>query len=1171
MSKVLALFKTRWFVTLLGLSLLSLLIWFGGPWLGIGEAQPLASPVTRLVVIIVILAIWLGWLLIQQSRDKAKTQAMAGDLAGQDAKPTGNDRDDRTAAERSALAARFAEAVDTLRKTRKGGGNLYQLPWYIVIGPPGSGKSTLLLNSGLNFPLSNKFGKEALRGIGGTRNCDWWFTDEAVFLDTAGRYTTQDSDRSADAGAWEEFLKLLRKYRKRRPINGVIVTVSLSDLLTLDEAGRQEHILAIRARLEELAKHLRIGVPAYLVFTKCDLIAGFTEFFDDLNPELRSQVFGMSFPVEKTLDGSAAKLFSDEFSLLLDRVNSRSLDRLHAERDRSRRAAILSFPMQLASVRELAKSFVEGVFSGHGYSAPLLLRGAYLTSGTQEGTPIDRMMGAVARTFGVDAARVHTPGAQTRTFFVERLLRDVLFKESGFAGTDPKLERQKILLQIASYAGVLLVTMLLIFGFATSYSRNSAYLADVDAALKSYPTDTSLALAPNPAAFFSLVLTRLEALSSVVDVADRHRGDVPLSMRFGLYQGRAVGREVRDAYFRESNGILVPGVASQLRKGIEANASEPQALYYYLKSYLMLGDTARLKPEELLALTDIEWRKLFPGDAVVPDVAHKHVAALLGEDLRLKPQTLDEPAVEQARNTLRTAELPLLIYGSLKLGGSGDVPPLKLDKELGLLGNVFRRASGAPLSDPLPGLYTQPAFKTLADGGIEDVVKRFAEDDWVFGATKIDDIQKARYARDVLGLYETDYIAAWDGVLNDIRLQPASSIQDASALAAKLSGPNSPLKLFLKVVRDNTSDLLREPKGDAAGDAVEAAEKLARKKASQSALAKALAASGGAAAATTAKPGDAIAAHFEELNKLTDGPAGAAPIDQTIQVLDQLGKTLLTMTDFSAGAGQPNPALLQATQAASQLPPPVSGWVASLTGKSEALVASGAKGALDDQFQQMVAKDCAEFTGNRYPFVLSSATDIPVQNFGELFGYGGRFDSYYKQTLEKLVDASGSSWKWKTGPGAVSGSPGMLGQMQAADRIKQMFFRGSNIPDVGFTILTPVLDPAIARLVIEIDGQKYEYAPGGAANATMKWPGPQPGRASVAGYDASGTLLAKFEFQNDWAFFRILQAGKLQRESEVRYVATYDFGGKQARVTIQATNLKNPFLKPELQGFRCGG
>lgn len=1180
MGKFLALLKSRLFITLLGLLLLSLLIWFGGPYLGIGDSQPLSSPVVRLLVIIVILVGWLVGLQVAQMRARGKARQMADDMGGNDAGPLpGGSRDDRAASERAQLQGRFQEAVDTLRRNRRSGANLYALPWYVVIGPPGSGKSTLLQNSGLNFPLSNKFGKEAIRGIGGTRNCDWWFTDEAVFLDTAGRYTTQDSDRSADASAWTEFLDLLRKYRKRRPINGVIVAMSLSDLLTLDAQGRQQHILAIRQRLDELARHLRIGVPAYLVFTKCDLVAGFTEFFDDLDPQLRSQVWGTSFPVDKTMDGTAAKQFLEEFNLLLERLNTRILDRLHGERDRSRRAAILSFPQQMAALREIAREFVEGIFTGHQYDAPLLLRGAYFTSGTQEGTPIDRMMGAVARTFGLDASRVHAPGAQSRTFFVERLLRDVLFRESGFAGTNPKLERQKVLLQAAAYVGVFLVCGLLVAGMASSYRRNGAYLDEVRTALQKYPAQGDLSLAPNQKAYFAQVLERLESLSAAVDVADQHKGDVPLSMRFGLYQGAAVGDEVREAYFRELNALLLPGVASQFRAGLSANAADPQMLYYYLKGYLMLGQPEHLDHDEIVALATIEWRRLFPDEPVLQKALSRHFDALAGRGGQLRALGLDKDLVEQARNTLRTADLATLIYGNLKLGvDAGDFAPLQLDKALGLLGNVYRRRSGAPLSEPLPALFTQPVFKHEVDKGIDQAVTQFTDDDWVFGANRIDALQKARLAQQVLGLYQQDYIRAWDGILADLELQPIGNIQDASSIAAKLAGPNSPLKLLLKVVRDNTSDLMRAPpdaEGEAAAKVGEAAGELVRKKATQSALARALAQAGGAEAGpsgeTAEEPGQAIADHFAEINKLTEGAPGNMPVDQTLKVLDDLGKTLLTMGDFGSAAGQPNPQLLMAQQAASQLPEPAAGWFAALTGKSRELVASETKGALDEQFQQAVAKDCADFTRGRYPFSPSSSNDIPVQNFGDLFGYGGRFDSFYNQTVGKLIDASGRRWTWKAGPAAVAGSAAMLAQMQGADRIKQMFFRGGNLPQVDFTLLTPVLDPAIGKLVIDVDGQKYEYQPGGASNVAMKWPGPNPGHVSVSAYDGAGALISSFDYHGDWAFFRALQAAGLRKQSDLRFVASFDFGGHAATVTIQASNLKNPFLSDALSGFRCGG
>ena len=110
------------------------------------------------------------------------------------------------------------------QQRQRAGHSLYDLPWYVFIGAPGSGKTTALLNSGLKFPLGQRGGKAAVRGVGGTRNCDWWFTDEAVFLDTAGRYTTQDSDAASDSDGWREFLALLRKYRTRRPVNGIILT-----------------------------------------------------------------------------------------------------------------------------------------------------------------------------------------------------------------------------------------------------------------------------------------------------------------------------------------------------------------------------------------------------------------------------------------------------------------------------------------------------------------------------------------------------------------------------------------------------------------------------------------------------------------------------------------------------------------------------------------------------------------------------------------------------------------------------------------------------------------------------------------------------------------------------------------------------------------------------------
>ena len=134
------------------------------------------------VVAFVYLRQWWG-------RRKDAAFAAAMDEQGQRAKGQVRVRD---RAQVEALQAQWKAQFAALQRSRVGRERrfVYFLPWYVIIGAPACGKSTAIGNSGLRFPM----GQPKLGGTGGTKNCDWWFAEDCILLDTAGRYTFNDEN-----------------------------------------------------------------------------------------------------------------------------------------------------------------------------------------------------------------------------------------------------------------------------------------------------------------------------------------------------------------------------------------------------------------------------------------------------------------------------------------------------------------------------------------------------------------------------------------------------------------------------------------------------------------------------------------------------------------------------------------------------------------------------------------------------------------------------------------------------------------------------------------------------------------------------------------------------------------------------------------------------------------
>jgi type VI secretion system protein ImpL len=1162
----------RLILLITGFLLVALFIWFAGPLFEFAEFRPLESATVRIYAIVLVIGVWMLWRLVRRLRaNRASDNLVAAVLkqaVPEKAQPS---------AEQIKLRERFEEATATLKQKRKSGQSLYELPWYVIIGAPGSGKTTALVNSGLKFPLEARGGR-ALKGVGGTRNCDWWFAEEAVFLDTAGRYTTQDSDAASDSEGWAEFLSLLRKYRKRRPINGVILTISAQDLMLQSEAKREEQVEAARRRLVELNRELRIQMPVYLMVTKCDLVAGFTEYFDDLSLEGRAQVWGVTFPYEHTLSGDAAQTFSAEFDDLMERLNQRVLGRVEEDREVKRRTRVFAFPQQMAALREPLVAFVGDVFGSSRFDQQILLRGVYLTSGTQEGTPIDRLMGAIGRGFGLTSEAVAPTSGRGKAYFVERLLKEVLIGESGLAGLDRRGEVAKAAMHLGAYAAVALITVLGLAAFTVSHQRNRAYLDSVGETLAAFE---KVPPAP-PSATPERIATRLEAVRLLSESANQHQSGAPFSMRWGLYQGNAIGNAARDAYMREVDSVLLPHVATRFRQRVIEQSKDPEALYDALKAYLMLSDSEHLDPPFLEERADVEWggttgQSRGPGTVTLAT----HFKNRLAVADPLPPLPLDAAVIANARRAIQQTSVAEIIYRAIQRQYAEDTSRIvSLEAATAGAAGVIRRKSGITLSQPLPSIYSRSVFNDVTDtGSTMSLIQRFAGDDWVMGEASVSAGDSVKLTAAVIAMYERDYIDAWNRVLADLELARARNVEDVTRALEVLGGPASPLRGLAALLAEHTNFTNR----GVASAAVETTgqritEQLGR-------LAKPLQE---AAGVSTITPGRLITAHFQPYHRLVAGDPGQTPIDRLIALHAQLHQAWLAAAatgDITKAIADPAVGAAQAAlrQEANTLPPAFRMLVAQ-TPEAVTTVVSGAidesnrvaveaerdrLGTIRSLFREQVLPECTRIVSGRYPFTQGSDRDVPLMDFASLFGHNGIFDSFFRTHLEPLTDTTRSPWRWQPGAAANVLPADWLRVFEDAAKLREVFFQGgAKLPHMQFSVMLLDFDRGATRFQLDIEGAVLDsQAP--KRTYGIRWPGAKPGFVQ-ASFEGRFAVQQTEEYHGPWAWFRLLERSPIQRESDIRNVVTVNVKGLQAHVVIEALTVHNPFASGEWQRFKCG-
>jgi type VI secretion system protein ImpL len=791
-----------------------LLLWFLTPKLGITNIWGRIGLLLLIPFMLASLILWYKWLVHYRGTSLAnEIQTQQGQTAGKQL-------------EIALFKEKMNEAVNALKTSRlgiqhRGKAALYALPWFVIIGPSAAGKSTLIRNSGLNFPF-NINEDPTIKGLGGTRNCDWWFSDQAILLDTAGRYTTEENDHDE----WFTFLSLLKKYRRRQPINGIIVAMSFTELLTADTTKQKQHVSIIRDRIEELTDQLGFIFPVFLVFTKCDLLKGFEAFFNNINTPEREQVWGISTS-NHFIAEDFNTLFLNQCEELSIRLSSQRLRKLTIEQDITKKQEIYDFPDQFDVALSKIKTFIQDLCNDNPYQKAPKLFGVYFTSGEQNTNS------SLSLSFDETNTLTHTTVSKkltsSKNYFIKTLFNDIIFPKQLLPVNNHKRSRFQKRLKILSIMLAILFITSSAFLFQVALTNNTKILQ------KGVYAAHTLTKHIQKTDCMTVVLSDFQPFYQAL----KNKALLPWYQRLGLYRGKKLSAALENMFssvmqtsFLEPTGTLLKkhltDYSAQWEKADHIQKEQLRGPYYAaLKAYLTLCYPSKINPETSSLLLAQYWfsSESKPSYLLSNKTQEIHQIQQLAKLTQiylsqlslypdsptgLKPLRIDAHLVELARSQLYLPLNAKNLFFELQMRYQTKLSFLPVHDLV-----HTHHAELLQSSTLLPAMYTKSAWNKIIKPEIKRMIKQTKHGDWVIDGALDSLDTKTKFIRQnnpqqskqllhqIYQEYDASYQKAWSEFLGSVSVKPFTSLEDADKKLAILGSAQSPILKLLSIAHTN--------------------------------------------------------------------------------------------------------------------------------------------------------------------------------------------------------------------------------------------------------------------------------------------------------------------------------------------------------------------------------
>jgi len=1113
-------------IPIASLLIVSGLIWVGSPYITWGDYAPLTHANKRMYVILFIVLAWLLKFLIIDLEAPNPFQY----------------KDSQTRKLLQNLQTRFLGALQFLKKTSivRQGKSVFldELPWYLLVGPSDAGKTALLANSNINFILQRRFPNldeqnevdTATKDPRLSKHCDWWITRDASIIDVPSHYLAIQSSikarrkkLAAYAVLWQFFLHLIKKYRGKQGIDGIIVALPLPEIIQQNDP-KQYHMLLrqLCQRFYELKKIFPQPLPCQLVITKCDLLPGFAEFFAEAGNDEIAQAWGITLTQAK--QEKLADLFIQRFDMLIKRLNEQLLWRLHQERNPIARPAIKDFPLQIERIKELAVEFIKKLSSNH---FTLSLQGVYLTSAlqeqaTSESTVLDQ---AINTTTAVQIFQ--DPAAKSRAYFIKKFITHHL-PTSPTPSPFLALHAWRSGLAWSISAALIGVTAIIL---GKDFEHGVKYTYSVQNKISDYQLAVQQIQTPD-----ERLINTLTLLDSLRKSAKNTTFKLDLSYLTSFYSYKSY-QKANLAYQQSLQSILMPEIRNYfqdyLKDPVNKNAD---TVYAVLKAYLMLGQTEHFQPEFITTtLQQIAPKSMGSDDN--HRLAEHAMRALTSPTWR--PIALDLNAIEQTRKFLTSLYSLKLGYIILKNINNNDI---ETHIELGITNHGTSIFVTPQVASEIPTMFTGVSFPNIFNQEIRLAAEETVSGNWVLGsnsdAAKYSDVA-ASLTEQLRNVYVNNYVDIWESLLANINLASPATLAQADSIIMELISDHSALVQLLQALHANT---YFDP-------------------------------------ITAASP------KLQSLNLLLDKSNQSAnllyQIFAALQGLHQYIQTVITaqnekkaafdiIADHIKNPGQED-AIVQVLSISARSPEPIKNWLEKLANDTWHLLMKDASHYLDISWQENVIHAYQNDIADRYPFSNEKKQEVDLEKFTQFFGNPGIVLNFYNQYLQPLVDTSQPNWQWKSNDRVkLPLSDKTLQQIQQAIQIHHAFFpNDDNKLFVQFALQPYQIDKNIKTVKLNInDKQILDDRMGAKMPHVIAWPSnPQIKMTSVQLTLANQKTISH-DFPGAWGWFALVNQSLENMVSHKEMVLNLASNDQPVKYLLFTDRKLNPFLSLDLSHFQ---